>query len=83
MTEEFRSDRSFSMAESASEVEPPASDLRSDREPVRLMIVSSRRGVVNMIHTLHLKGIASADEWSALQPEPMTGKWMSIVTKYI
>ncbi len=52
------------------------------------MIVSSRREGVNLIHMLHLntlylKGIASTDEWSVLQPEPLTGNWMGIVTKYI
>jgi hypothetical protein len=49
---------------------------RRERESVRLIVVGSRAGVITMIHTLHLKTVANADEWSELQPEPMTGKWM-------
>jgi hypothetical protein len=79
MAEEFLSDRADSS-------NLPPSDLpfsRGDRESVRLIVVGSRAGVITMIHMLHLKAIAKADEWSELQPEPMTGKWMSVVTKYI
>ncbi len=79
MTEDFRSDDAAFHPPSAS----TAPNETFDREPVRLIVVSSRRGVTNMIHTLHLRGVVSADEWSALQPEPMTGKWMSVATKYI
>jgi hypothetical protein len=79
MAEEFLSDR----AESSN---LPPSDLqfsRGNRESVRLIVVGSRAGVIAMIHTLHLKAIAQADDWSELQPEPMTGKWMSVVTRSI
>ncbi|NJR66432.1 MAG: hypothetical protein HC772_15685 [Leptolyngbyaceae cyanobacterium CRU_2_3] len=82
MTEDFQSDRPDSTHLPPSEFQFS----RSDREPIRLMLVGSRAGVIAMIHTLHLKAVAKADEWSEwsnLQPEPMTGKWMSIVTKYI
>lgn len=79
MTEDFRSDFPPLTPSSPSFPPPPP----PDREPIRLIAISSRRGVISMIHTLHLKGVATADEWSELQPEPMTGKWMSVVTKYI
>ena len=79
MTEDFRSDDFAAL--------PPDAplDCRSAplREPVRLIVVSSRRGGTGMIQTLHLRGVVSAHEWSALQPEPMTGKWMSVATKYL
>ncbi|MBW4468041.1 MAG: hypothetical protein KME07_21660 [Pegethrix bostrychoides GSE-TBD4-15B] len=79
MTEDFRSDH-FAAP-------PPDTPLDCDsvpvQEPVRLIVVSSRRGVTSMIQTLHLRGVVSAHEWTALQPEPMTGKWMSVATKYL
>ncbi|HEY9629703.1 MAG TPA: hypothetical protein V6C84_20555 [Coleofasciculaceae cyanobacterium] len=79
MTEDFLSDRSDSNSLPPSEFQYS----RGERESVRLIVVGSRTGVITMIHTLHLKAVANADEWSDLQPEPMTGKWMSVVTKYI
>lgn len=58
-------------------------DSQPDREPVRIIVVGSRQGVLAIVHTLHVKTFASADEWSALQLEPMTGKLMSVVTQYV
>ena len=79
MAEKFLNDR----AESAN-LPPNEFQLsRGNRESVRLIVVGSRAGVIAMIHGLHLKAIANADDWSDLQPEPATGKWMSVVTKYI
>ncbi|MBW4467290.1 MAG: hypothetical protein KME07_17830 [Pegethrix bostrychoides GSE-TBD4-15B] len=79
MAQDFRSDDFAEL--------PPDAPLNYDaapiREPVRLIVVSSRQGVTRMIQTLHLRGVVSAHEWSALQPEPMTGKWMSVATKYL
>jgi hypothetical protein len=79
MAEEFLSDRLDSNNLPPSELQFS----RGNRESVRLIVVGSRSGVMTMIHTLHTKSIANADEWSDLQPEPTTGKWMSVVTKYI
>ncbi|HEY9641639.1 MAG TPA: hypothetical protein V6C57_14220 [Coleofasciculaceae cyanobacterium] len=79
MAEDFLSDRPDSNSLPPSELQYS----KGDREPVRLMVVGSCTGVITMIHTLHLRSVANADEWSNLQPEPMTGKWMSVVTKYI
>jgi hypothetical protein len=79
MAEEFMSDRADFTNLPPSEV--PSSG--GNRESVRLIVVGSRAGVITMIHTLHLKAIVQADEWSESQPEPMTGKWMSVVTKFI
>ncbi|MEA5599325.1 hypothetical protein [Rivularia sp. UHCC 0363] len=79
MAQDFRSDDVVAL--------PPDAPLNNDaapvREPVRLIVVSSRLGVTRMIQTLHLRGVVDAHEWSALQPEPMTGKWMSVATKYL
>jgi len=79
MAEDFLSDRPDSNNLPPSEFQYS----RGDRESVRLIVVGSRTGVITMIHTLHLRSVANADEWSDLQSEPMTGKWMSVVTKYI
>ena len=79
MIEDFRSN---DFAELPPDIPPDFYNAPS-REPVRFIVVSSRQGVTQMIQTLHLRGVVSAHEWSALQPEPMTGKWMSVVTKYI
>lgn len=51
-----------------------------NREPVRIIVIGSRQAVLAIIHA---KTFATADEWSSLQPEPMTGKLMSVVTKYV
>jgi hypothetical protein len=56
---------------------------KPDREPVRLMLVGSRHGITTIIHTLHVKRFAPADEWSDFQIEPMTGQWMCVLTKYV
>jgi hypothetical protein len=79
MTEDFQFDSPFPTPPDA----PLSAYCPPEREPVRLIVVSSRRGVTAMIHTLHLRGVATADDWSPLQVEPMTGKWMSVVTKYL
>lgn len=71
--------------DSSNPPQPPQSDRsgRGDREPVRVMLVGSRPGITRMIHTLHVKRVAPADEWSDFQIEPMTGQFMCILTKYI
>ena len=87
MAEEFLSDRSGSSNLPPSDLQFSRGDSLKEtlreRESVRLIVVGSRASVITMIHTLHLKAIAKADDWSELQPEPMTGKWLSVVTKSI
>jgi hypothetical protein len=62
----------------------PTSKLyKRDREAVRVLIVGSRCGVMAIVHQLHQKDFAEADEWSGFQPEPHTGQWMRVVTKYV
>jgi hypothetical protein len=56
---------------------------RRDREAVRVLIVGSRRGIMAIVHQLHQKDFAQADEWSNFQPEPHTGQLMRVVTKYV
>lgn len=56
---------------------------RPRREPVRMMAIGSHEGVMSIIYTLYAKDFARVDEWSDLQPEPNTGKLMSILTKFV
>jgi hypothetical protein len=58
MAQDFRSD---DFAELPPDIPPDFCNAPS-REPVRLIVVSSRQGVTHMIQTLHLRGVVSAHE---------------------
>ena len=87
--------RSFSMESTASFTPTPTSSSRTDattsltdplppnREPLRVLVIGSRRGVTSTIHTLHRLGFAEAGEWSPLMPAPTSGEVMSILTRYL
>lgn len=51
------------------------------RETVRILLISSQPGIESVIYTLYSFGFAEVHEWSDLQPEPHSGKLMSILTK--
>ena len=75
MTEEFLRD----LIESAC----PNSDAEEDdREVVQILIISSRDGVIETIHTLYAKDFAQVDEWSPPQPTKKPGKVVTILTRY-
>ncbi|HIK33324.1 MAG TPA: hypothetical protein IGS17_12805 [Oscillatoriales cyanobacterium M59_W2019_021] len=57
-------------------------DSFSSREPVRLMAIGSKEGVLRVIHTLHRLRFAEVSEWSPLLPAPTPGEVMSILTRY-
>lgn len=63
----------------------PSSSSRPSREPVKLMLVGSRRGIAHIIHLLHQRQFAEAGDWS--QPQPMKngepGEMMSIMVKHL
>ncbi len=75
MAEEFIDDRPIS----------PALDLsplpQRDRETVRIILVGSQHGIEAIIYRLFILRFAEIHEWSRLQPEPHSGKWMSVMTK--
>jgi elongation factor P hydroxylase len=52
-----------------------------ERERVRVLIISSRDGVISTIHELHSCGFAEAGAWSLLLPAPDTGEVMSILMR--
>lgn len=54
-----------------------------EREPVRLMAIGSREGVLRVIHTLHRLRFAEVSEWSPLLPAQTPGEVMSILTRYL
>jgi hypothetical protein len=83
---------SFSVACTASFTPPPTSSdvtsgltdpLPPNREPLRVLVIGSRTGVISTIHTLHRLGFAEAGEWSPLMPAPTSGEVMSILTRYL
>jgi hypothetical protein len=51
----------------------------SDREPVKILVVGSREGVLRIIHTLHTRGFADANEWSRLLPTGNAAEVMAIL----
>jgi hypothetical protein len=58
--------------------EPPP-----EREPLRILIIGSRKGVIGTIRTLHRLRFAEVGAWSPLLPGPNPGEVMSILTRYI
>jgi len=78
MAEEFLSASAESSASEQVTVPAPP-----EREPVTIMIIGSRWTVRLIIHTLVTLGFAQVSEWSKLQVEPRTRKFMSVLTKYV
>jgi hypothetical protein len=53
-----------------------------DREPVKVVLLSSAAGVREAIHQLHNLKFREATTWSPLLPTPEPGLVMSINTHY-
>jgi hypothetical protein len=75
MAQEFRSD---SISSANSNPQPST----EEREPLRIMLIGSRAGVLEQIQTFYVKGIAQVDAWSPLLPTANPGEVMSIVTRW-
>jgi hypothetical protein len=79
--------KSFLTVEEQDKTVPVSLGIRKDkeieREPVRLMAIGSREGVLRVIHTLHRLRFAEVSEWSPLLPAPTPGEVMSILTRYL
>lgn len=58
------------------------SDNASEGEKIRVLVISSRDGVIETIHTLHSLGYADVGAWSPLLPAPSEAEVMSILTKH-
>jgi hypothetical protein len=50
-------------------------------EKVRVLVIGSRGGVIETIHTLHSLGYAEVGAWSPLLPAATDGEVMSILTR--
>ncbi|MBD2070457.1 hypothetical protein H6F93_23590 [Leptolyngbya sp. FACHB-671] len=53
----------------------------SERDRIRVLIISSRDGVIETIHDLYHRGFAEVSAWSPLLPAPSSGEVMSILTR--
>ncbi|MEQ8960257.1 MAG: peptide ABC transporter substrate-binding protein [Coleofasciculus sp. C2-GNP5-27] len=53
------------------------------REPVKLSLCGSRRGVNNIIRTLYRLRFAEVIEWSPLQPTGNSGEFVSMLIRQI
>jgi hypothetical protein len=53
----------------------------SGRDRIRVLIISSRDGVIETIHDLYHRGFAEVSAWSPLLPAPSSGEVMSILTR--
>ena len=82
---EFESKQNFltdlKQAEPEVAVLRPAGDSQPGRDPLKVLIIGSRQGVIGTIHTLHLLGFAEVGEWSPLLPGPNPGEVLSILTR--
>lgn len=79
MTEDFLPDSSF-----APETPVPAtSPAEPKRDPLKILIISSPKGVNNTIHTFYRLGYAQVSEWSKPQPTQNPGEVMSVLSRRI
>jgi hypothetical protein len=62
---------------------PAPTHERENKEPVRVIVIGSRKGIITVVHWLVRLGFTQMAEWSSLQPAPNTGKWMCVVTKWV
>ena len=79
--EEFVSSSSQFSADSGSTASRGSS--QGDREPVLILVIGSRRGINNIIHTQFRLGFAQIHEWSKPMVDPNSGRLMSILNKYV
>ena len=54
-----------------------------NRETVRIIVVGSQPGIEAIIYTLFSCRFAAVHEWSRPQPDPHSGKLISIMTRSI
>lgn len=81
MTEDFIPDTSETPAVPVSP--SPSPEPTSNREPVKILIIGSPKGVNTIIHTLYRLRFAEVREWSPLQPTANPGEVMSILRRQL
>jgi hypothetical protein len=55
----------------------------SDREPLKHLLIGTKKTVISTIHYLHVLGYANATDWSDLTPTGNSGEVMSILVRHI
>ena len=81
MSEEFVPDASETPA---LPVSPSASpEPTANREPVKILIIGSPKGVNNIIHTLYRIKFAEVTAWSPLQPTANPDEVVSILKRQL
>ena len=81
MTEEFVPDASETPAVPVSPSASP--EPTSSREPVKILLIGSPKGVNNIIQTLYRLRFAEVREWSPLQPTANPGEVVSILKRQL
>ncbi|MBD2015502.1 hypothetical protein H6F96_16200 [Microcoleus sp. FACHB-53] len=81
MTEEFVPDATETPAIPVSP--SPSSEPTSNREPVKILLIGSPKGVNNIIQTLYRLRFAEVREWSPLQPTTNPGEVVSILKRQL
>jgi hypothetical protein len=59
------------------------SEIISDREPLKHLLIGSRKTVTSTIHHLQVIGYADVGDWSELLPTGNSGEVMSILSRQI
>ena len=54
-----------------------------DKEPVKLYIVSSLRGIASTTHNLHRRGFAEVNDWSKPQPTGLPGEYVTVLVRQV
>ena len=81
MTEDFIPDSSqTSDPETPLPATPPS---EPKRDPLKVLIISSPKGVNSTIHTFYRLGYAEVSEWSKPQPTQNPGEVMSVLSRRI
>lgn len=81
MFEAFLADENQNLAEII--ISDSVIESSPNREPVKILVVGSREGVLRIIHTLHCRGFADANEWSRLLPTGNAAEVMAILIRYV
>ena len=64
-------------------IEPKVTPQASHREPLKHLLIGSKKTVISTIHYLHVLGYANATDWSDLTPTGNSGEVMSILVRHI
>lgn len=54
-----------------------------DKEPVKLYLVGSLRGIASITHSLHRRGFAEVNAWSKPQPTGLPGEYVSVLVRQV